>query len=118
MMGWVIAAGVVFAFLALRYFWEDIAAWLNNTAANAVERTLGYNAKRFMQRAVSRVTRLGNTLRNVTTVFTKKSTTEKIFHKVTLQSSAPVYEQDKDVLNELNRTGELTNEFTYGGSIM
>ena len=31
MVGWVIAVGVV-ASLALKYFWEDIAQWLNNTA--------------------------------------------------------------------------------------
>ena len=117
MIGWVIAGGVVFAVLALKYFWEDVARWLNNTAANAVERVLGYNAKKFMQRAVSRVTGGMNTLKNITTVFTKKVATGKYLHKVTLQSTAPSYEQDKDVLKELERTKELVNEFTYGDSI-
>ena len=34
--GWVIAAGIVIASLAVFHFWEDIASRLNNVAANAV----------------------------------------------------------------------------------
>lgn len=114
MIGWIIAAGVVFAVAALKYFWEDIAAWLNNTAADAVEKALGYDAKKFMQRAVSRVTKGMRMLDNVTTVFTKKHATDTLLHKVTLRASAPIYEQDADVLKELERSKELVNTFTYG----
>ena len=113
MIGWIIAGGIVFAVVALKYFWQDVAAWLNNTAADAVQRALGYNAKKYMQRAVSRVTRVMNVLDNVTTVFTKQRETDKFLHKVTLRASAPVYEQDEDVLNELEKSKELINTFTY-----
>lgn len=50
-IGWVlVGAGLT---IALRYFWYGIRDWLNNTAANAVERVLGYNARKTMRRAVS-----------------------------------------------------------------
>lgn len=60
MIGWVIAGAVLGAVLltAIDRFWNDIAGWLNNTAANAVEKVLGYDARKFMQRAVSNVTKL------------------------------------------------------------
>lgn len=115
MIGWIIASGVVFTVLAIKYFWEDIAAWLNNTAADAVEKALGYDAKKFMQRAVSRVTKGMSMLDNVTTVFTKKHATDSLLHKVTLRASAPIYEQDEDVLRELDSKKELINEFKYNG---
>lgn len=115
MIGWIIASGVVFTVLAIKYFWEDIAAWLNNTAADAVEKALGYDAKKFMQRAVSRVTKGMSMLDNVTTVFTKKHATDNLLHKVTLRASAPIYEQDEDVLRELDSKNELINEFKYNG---
>lgn len=116
MIGWVIAAGIVFAVVALKYFWEDVAIWLNNTAADAVAKVLGYNAKEFMQRAVSRVTKVMNVINNVTTVFTKKHATDDFMHKVTLRASAPYYEQNEDVLQELEKNKELVNTFTYGSN--
>ncbi len=115
MLGWVIAAGIVFAVVALKYFWEEIACWLNNTAADAVEKALGYNAKKYMQKAVSSVTRVMDMLNNVTTVFTKKNATDRLLHKVTLRATAPVYEQNEDVIKELEKTKELINTFTYEG---
>ena len=115
MIGWIIAAGVIFALAALKYFWEDVAQWLNNTAADAVERVLGYNAKKFMQKAVSRVTRIMNKLDNVTTIFAKRDTKSTLLDKVTIKTSAPTYEQDQDVLKELEKRKELVNDFTYMG---
>lgn len=115
MTGWVIAAGIVFAVIALKYFWEDVAAWLNSTAANSVEKVMGYNARKFMQRAVSRVTKAMNMIDNVTTIFTKRNVTDKLLQKVTLRASAPVFEQDKDVIKELEKNKELVNTFTYSG---
>lgn len=115
MVGWVIAAGIVFGIVALKYFWEDIAQWLNNTAADAVERVLGYDAKKFMRKAVSRVTRVMNKLDNITTIFAKRNAKSTMLDKVTITVSAPAYEQDQDVLKELERKRELTNDFTYMG---
>ena len=45
MLGWVVV-GLIFACAALKYFWEDIAHWLNNTAADAVERRFGIDARK------------------------------------------------------------------------
>lgn len=115
MIGWVIAIGTVFAFLALRYFWEDIASWLNNTAANAVERVLGYDARRAMQRAVCRVSRVVDRLKNRAVVYSKRNVWDTHYDKVTLEASVPVYEIDDDVLQEIKEQGELVQDFQFRG---
>ena len=108
------AAGIIFASLALKYFWEDIANWLNNVAADAVERKFGVNARRTMQRAVCKVTRIMNRIDNVARVFLK---TERAgyLRQVDLHATAPVYEVDEEVLQEINRKKELVNSFTFKG---
>lgn len=116
MLGWIIVAGVVIGVLALKYFWEDIAQWLNNTAADAVEKKLGINAKKFMQKAVCKVTRVMNVLDNVATVFVKKDIHSEYMQKITLHGTAPVYEQSEDVLKEIEKEKELVNTFTYGNN--
>ena len=35
-------------------FWNDIKDWLNNTAADVVQRYIGYDARRAMQKAVNK----------------------------------------------------------------
>ena len=56
---WIVATLLLGLFLtAMDRLWNDIAAWLNNTAANAVEKALGYNAKKLMLRAVATVTKI------------------------------------------------------------
>ncbi len=117
MLGWVIAGMVAGAILitALDRFWDSIANWLNNTAANAIEKVLGYDARRYMQRAVATVTRVHDRLHNKTIVMTRQSALDTHIHKITLSSDAPVYEQEEDVRREFEQKNTLVNEFTYQG---
>ena len=114
MLGWVIAGTLLFACVALKYFWEDIAHWLNNTAADAVERRFGIDARKNMQRAVCKVSRIMDRLDNVARVFVK-SDRAGYMKQIDLHATAPVYEQYEDVLREIEREGVLKNEFTFNG---
>lgn len=113
-LGWVVIGAIAVA--ALTYFWDDIANWLNNTAADAVGRVLGCNARKNMQRAVVKVSRLRNQmLRNVATVYTKRNAMNSYYDKVTCDATAPVYQFGQKVLDELDKKGELVNTFEYKG---
>lgn len=115
MLGWFIAGAVAGAILVtvIDRFWDSIASWLNNTAANAVERVLGYDAKKFMQRAVVTVGRIRDKLHNTSVVYTKKTPRESFYTKVTYDVEAPVYQIDDEVLKEIERKGQLVNAFEY-----
>lgn len=115
MIGWVVAGAILGALLltAIDRFWNDIAGWLNSTAANAVERVLGYDARKFMQRAVANVTKIRDRLHNKTVVYTRQSALDTHIHKVTLSSTAPVYEQEEEVKELFERESTQINEFVY-----
>lgn len=111
-LGWVLIG--VAACAALAYFWDGIASWLNSTAADAVEAVLGYNARRNMQRAIVRISNLRNTLlQNVTTIYTKRNAMDSHYDKVTYDTTAPVYQIDQAVLDEIKKEGKLTQTFQY-----
>lgn len=112
--GWVIAAGIVIASLTVLHFWEDIASWLNNVAANAVERKFGINARKLMQKAVCRITRVMDKINNVARVFLKADRTG-FLRQIDIKATAPIYELDEDVRKELDNKKELVNNFTFNG---
>lgn len=115
MIGWFLLgalAGAV-AITVIDKFWEDIAHWLNNTAANAVERVLGYNAKKNMHRAVTTISRVRDYLHNTTVVYTKENPLDMYFRKVTYETDAPVYQIDPEVVKEVKYQGKLENTFEY-----
>lgn len=116
MLGWFVA-GALFGLLltAMDRFWNEIAGWLNNTAANAVEKVLGYDAKKFMQRAVATVTKVHDKLHNKTVVYTRQSALDTHIHKVILNCATPVYEEEEDVRRTFERENTQVNEFVYKG---
>ena len=112
--GWIIAAGIIIASIALLHFWEDIAMWLNNVAADAVQRKFGVCARKTMQRAVCKVTRVVDKINNLARIFLKEERVG-VLRQIDIKATVPVYEVDEDVLKELNRKKELINDFTYNG---
>jgi len=113
LIGWVIVGAVLTG--ALLYFWNDIKAWLNNTAADAVERVLGYNARKAMQRAVCIADRVVNSLRTQATVYYKRHPLDTFVDRVRLEATAPVYEFDEEVLTKIKEEGQLQQEFEFRG---
>lgn len=115
MIGWILLgalAGAV-AVTVIDRFWESIAQWLNNTAANAVERVLGYNAKKNMHRAVTNISRVRDYLHNKTVVYAKENPMDSYFQKVTYETDAPVYQIDTEVVEEVKKQGEIVKTFEY-----
>lgn len=115
MIGWIVAGAIVGALLltAIDRFWNDIASWLNNTAADAVEKVFGYNARKYMQRAVAAVSKLHDRLHNNTVVYTKKDRLDTHIQKITIESDAPVYEQEQEVRELFEKESEQIKEFEY-----
>lgn len=112
-LGWILVGAVLTG--ALLYFWDDIRDWLNNTAADAVERVLGYNARKGMQRAICTVDRVVNTVKNHAVIYAKRDRLSTYYDKVTIEASAPAYEIDEEVLNEIKEKGKLEQELQFKG---
>lgn len=110
-IGWVLLGTVAVSCLVT--FWDEIRVWLNNTAANAVERVLGYGARQRMHRAVARIDRVVNVIRNQTVVYTKRNSLDTYYDKTTLLAEAQPYEISEDVLKELSKKGQLVETFEY-----
>lgn len=110
-IGWVLVGIIATAVLVT--FWDEIRSWLNNVATDAVERTLGYGARERMHRAVCKIDRIVNKIKNSTVIYTKKSELDSIYDKTTLVSEASLYEIDDNVINEIKNKGMLVQEFEY-----
>ncbi len=99
---------------ALIHFWDDIKDWLNEVAADAVEKVFGYNARNAMQKAVATVTRVFQTLKNKSVVYSKRNKSDLYFDKTTIECEMGVEEVTKDVLAEFDKNGnQLVQEFVY-----
>lgn len=109
--GWFIIGALAVG--AIATFWDDVKSWLNNTAANAVESVLGYGARQKMHRAVSKVDRLVNIVRNRSTVYTKEDTNSTHMYKTQIEATISSYEISDDVLKEIANKGEIVGEFEY-----
>ncbi len=112
-IGWVLIGAALTG--ALLYFWNDIKEWLNNAAANAVEKTLGYNARKSMHRAVCNVDRVVNMLRTRAVIYSKKFDLDTHYDRISIEAKAPVYEIDEEVLQKIKEEGELTQTFQFKG---
>lgn len=108
-IGWILVGAALTG--ALLYFWNDIRDWLNNTAANVVERYIGYNARKAMQRAICVADRIVNMVRTQAQVYYKKNRLDTFYDKITIEAKAPVYELDEKVLVEIREKGKVEQEF-------
>ena len=99
---------------ALVRFWDDIKNWLNNVAADAVERTFGYSARQNIQKAVAVVDLLISKIRNKSIVYSKKSSTDTYFDKTTITAETGIENVEEDVMRELRNNGNrLTQTYEY-----
>jgi len=111
LLGWIVLISATT--VLLDKFWEEISNWLNHTAADVVERVLGYNAKKFMNRAVVKIGRIREIIHNTAIVYTKKQAMDSFYEKVTYETDAPVYKIDSKVIEEIKKQGELVQTFEY-----
>lgn len=112
-IGWILVGAATTAVLVT--FWEEIKNWLNNVAANAVEKVFGYGARKNMHKAIAKVDRVMDVIRNKATVYTKSNPLDKYFVKTDIVAKAPVSKIDSGVLEEIKKEGTLVQEFGYKG---
>jgi len=112
-LGWVILGGLAAGVLVT--FWDEIRQWLNQVAADAVEKMFGYNARQTMQRAIAKVDRVMDKVRNRSTIYTKKNPLDTTLVKMDILGESPVHEIDQQVLNEIQRKKTIVQEFEYKG---
>lgn len=106
-IGSVIAAGALIA------FWDKIASWLNNVAADVVEEAFGYSARNKMQRAIAKIDRVMDKIRNRSTIFVKENRLDTHYLKTEIEAEADVYDVDSKIIDEIRSKKELVQEFEY-----
>ena len=106
-LGWVIVGGLLVG--AIAKFWDEIRDWLNNVAADFVEKHLGYNARQKMLKATSKVDRIVNK----SVVYTRKNRLDNYLDKTTIIGEEDVYEVDQEVLNKIKQDGGMVQKFEY-----
>lgn len=112
-LGWVLLGGLASGILVT--FWDEIRQWLNQVAADAVEKVFGYKARQTMHRAVVKIDRVMNSVRNTSTIYTKKNPLDSYIVKTDVIAEAAVHEIDQKILNEIERKKTLVQEFEYQG---
>lgn len=121
MIGWVIVGLVglavgaaAVAVTASDRLWDKVRHWLNNTAADVVEKVFGYRAKQNMHRAITAVGNIRDHLvhRNAV-VYTKLNKMDSFYKKVTYEASASEEQFDIEILDKIHQEGQLTQEFEY-----
>ena len=110
----VVIAGLVLT-AAVMAFWDEIREWLNNTAADVVQKYISYDARKAMQRAICKADRVINKVRNKSRIYFRKNRMDTTYEVVTTEMSAPVQEFDNDFLNNLQQQKELIQQFDYKG---
>ncbi|MQN01065.1 MAG: hypothetical protein DUD27_07705 [Lachnospiraceae bacterium] len=108
----IVGVGIL-AMSLIKRFWNDIRDWLNNTAADVVQKYLGYDARKAMQKAVNRADRVMNKIRNVAQVYYRKDPLATHYDKVTMETTAPTYEFDDEFVKTVNEQGSLSQEMEY-----
>ena len=106
---WVILGAIATG--ALITFWDKIASWLNNVAADVVEKSFGYSARNKMQRAVAKIDRVMDKIRNRSTIFVKENRLDTHYLKTEIE--ADVYDIDSKIIDEIRSKKELVQEFEY-----
>jgi hypothetical protein len=112
-IGWLLVGGVAATFLVT--FWNEIRDWLNQVAADAVEKVFGYKARQTMHRAIAKIDRVMDKVRNTSTIYAKKNPLDTHFVKTDIVAEGNVYEIDSRVLDEVQRKGSIVQEFEYKG---
>lgn len=108
---WVLLGAISAGVIAT--FWDNIMGWLNNVAANVVEEVFGYSARDKMQKAITKIDRVMDKVRNRSTIFIKENRLDTHYLKTEIEAEADVCEIDDKVIEEIRNKKELVQEFQY-----
>lgn len=115
-LGWIILGALIVG--AVKHYWNDIRSFLNSTALDAVEKHLGYNARLTMEKAVSKLVRIGDMAFNTTIIKSKKNKLDRYYDKTTIEFENTTQELSneygQELLNELAKADQrLEQTFEY-----
>ena len=109
-----VVAGALIGGAVLASFWDDIKDWLNNVAADAVEKSFGYEARNHLQKAIVFIDKGITNLKNTSVIYTKRSPFSKSYDKTTVHAEADVEDIDRDILREIEKhDNKVTQTFDY-----
>ena len=114
MMFFTLAATVVATVVATSVivaFWDKISLWLNKYAGAIVERVFGYRAKDKMQRALVKIDKVVNKIRQRSTIYVKENPLDDYLMKTEVVAEASLRSIDSDVLKEIEERGLISQEF-------
>ena len=112
-LGWILIGAVIFT--ALAAFWDRIRDWLNNEAANFVERVLGYKARNAMYRAVCVADRVIQGVRVKARIYTKKNDLDDMYDEVIIEGMEDERDLKPEELATFNKEKEVYQEYIYRG---
>lgn len=116
---WIAIGALVFG--AVKKYWDDIKSWLNTSALDAVEKHLGYDARCTMQKAVSKLVRVGDMAFNTTVITSKRNKLDKYFDKTTIEFEETTQELSQEygpeLLEEIKKQNQrIEQTFEYANS--
>lgn len=114
-IGWFILGAVATGILVS--FWDDIRNWLNRFAANFIEKQFGYAAREKMQRAIVKIDRVMDRVRNHSTIYVKENPLDTHFLKTEVVAETKAYNIDSKILEEIKQNNRLVKEFEYNSGI-
>ena len=94
-------------------FWNEVRDWLNHTAADVVQRYIGYDARKAMQKAVCKADRIINKIRNIAQVYYRSTPLATYYDKVTMEVTDSTANFDKEFLNTIDQQGSIVQEMNY-----
>lgn len=78
-----------------------------------MQKYIGYDARRAMQKAVNRADRVMDKIRNVSQVYYRSDPLATHYDKVTMEVTAPTYEFDEEFIKTIDEQRVLTQEMGY-----
>ncbi|MGL4875347.1 MAG: hypothetical protein ACRC30_11925 [Clostridium sp.] len=93
-------------------FWESIANWLNTTVCDYIEKKFGYKGRQGLQRAVTKISKVMNKVRNTSVIYTKRDRLDEYIDKTTIVTEGETSKIPQEVLNKIEK-GPIEQEFTY-----
>ncbi len=97
----------------LKGFWTQIRDWLNGTAADVVQKYIGYDARKALHKAVNKVDHVVNMIRNTTWAYYRSTPDARYYDKVKMTTEAPDYEFNSDLVNNLEVDEFSMNTMDY-----
>lgn len=94
-------------------FWTAVKDWLNNTAANIVEKHLGYNARRQFVKSLCTAERQIDKIIGKDILYIRESPSAQKYKKLTVNHSSKSINYDQQLINYIDEERSIVNTMDY-----